>query len=383
MDDFNDFFDDQRGTNYERTPIYHTPEPKKNSSKNNFAIIFSIVLACIMCVVVIVNVIVLASLKNSIASEYADSMAQTMREQYEKAISEQLANTDIVSDIVDEATKKALDAMDSTVGEIAENYAKSVCRLYMFESSSSVSSASGIATAFLISDTNEDGTEGRYLVTNAHCVRYTAKVSSIGFQSTYQWRSYSKILCKFEGEENYFNAEIIAYGGYNDTDNRVLSENQTQADLALLRIKGTQPTNEAHPSLKILAAGTSVTRGTPVALIGNPEGIGDKNSITSGTVTLTGIQFEDNLRSTPLNTVMIAGDFVMTDAAVNGGNSGGPMIDRRGVVVGVVESKFVSDDIDNMGFAISAKTLNNFLIWASSSENNSLKKDLTINYSFA
>jgi S1-C subfamily serine protease len=36
----------------------------------------------------------------------------------------------------------------------------------------------------------------------------------------------------------------------------------------------------------------------------------------------------------------------MTDAAVNGGNSGGPMIDILGNVVGIVESKLVDETMN-------------------------------------
>lgn len=59
-----------------------------------------------------------------------------------------------------------------------------------------------------------------------------------------------------------------------------------------------------------------------------------------------------------------AGTFILTDSAVNSGNSGGPMINIYGDVVGIVESKLVDESIDNMGFALSAQTIRDFISWA-------------------
>lgn len=383
MDDFDNFFDDQPSREPERvpnTPIYHTPEPK-GGKKTNLTATVCIIIAVIMCVLVVVNVIVLATLKTSIATEYANTMEAKMREQYSQAIDQSLSETDVVNDVTDRASQKVIDALDSTVGEIAETYATGVARLYMYENSASGSST-GLATGFLISDTDESGTLSRYIVTNAHCVRYAKKTTAHspfgGTTYRYSWASYARITAVFEDDDTVYETEIVAYGAYvaksstnnpNDPDYYHLSAENDQADLALLRIKGTQPSNSEHVSLKLASSASEIKRGTPVALIGNPEGIGSTNSITSGNISNVGIRVSS----------WGAGTFIMTDAAVNGGNSGGPMLDRRGVVLGVVESKLVSDDIDNMGFALSASTLASFLDWAKDGSNNVLRQNLTIN----
>lgn len=52
----------------------------------------------------------------------------------------------------------------------------------------------------------------------------------------------------------------------------------------------------------------------------------------------------------------VGGDtYIQTDAAVNPGNSGGPVVDKEGQLVGIVTSKFT--DADNVGFAIPLEVL--------------------------
>lgn len=370
MDDFNNFFDDQRTPQPEHTPVYHTPSPKQNN-KLGAAGIISIVVAAVMCVVVLINVIVLASLKESIAQEYANSISQSMKEQYKAAIDEALNGTDVVDDVTDAATEAAMNALKKSVGQIANEYcAPSVARLYMAESKNSAS-FDGVASGFLISDSTSQS-NARYLLTNAHCVRYekaTTGGPSFGFgyrpQTTYTWATYGTIICQFDGEETYYLLEAVAYGSY---AGEYLSAENNQADIAILKIVGqatiasstvtctntNQPSNDAHPALKIVSDDTTYARGDAVALVGNPEGFGDTNSISTGCISQKDVTIDS----------WGAGTFIMTDAAVNGGNSGGPMVNILGKVVGIVESKLVDESIDNMGFALSAQTIRDFIDWA-------------------
>ena len=374
-DDFNNFFDDQRPEEKHTTPVYHTPEPK---NKNNVAVIISIVISIVMCLVVIVNVLVLATMKQTIADQYAASITESMQSQYSEAINNALKDSNIVDSVVEQATQDAVATISNSAGIVAnENVAPSVARLYMYTMSGanvSTDNYSGIASGFVITDTNESGTTQRYLVTNAHCVRYekgTTKTSGGGFwgwgqsTTTYEWASYGTIVCMFENDSTVYKLEIVAYGSY--AGDHLKAEND-QADLALLRFVGTQPSNTAHPSLKLAVSDASISRGMEIALVGNPQGLGDNISISVGVVSQTGITISS----------WGSGTFIMTDAAINGGNSGGPMVNALGTVVGVVESKLVSTDIDNMGFALSASTLQDFLTWASKGTNNELGSNITL-----
>lgn len=379
-DDFNNFFDDQRQPEPEhKTPVYHTPEPKANN-KTTIALIVSISLAIVMCVVVLANVLVLATLKQTIANQYQEALTESMREQYAQAINDSLESSSIVDDITEQATADALYALQTSIGNVAnEKTVPSVARLYMYtetNANANSDSYSGLASGFIITDTNDAGTLQRYLVTNAHCVRYEKATSHttngggwFGFgqtTTTYTWESYGTILCMFENDNTIYKLEVVAYGSY--TGDYLNAENN-QADLALLRFVGTQPSNTDHPSLEIAYDDNVITRGMEVALVGNPKGLGDNISISVGVVSQKDITISS----------WGSGTFIMTDAAINGGNSGGPMINSNGIVIGVVESKLVSTDVDNMGFALSAGTLRSFLTWAQSGTNNQLGSSVTLN----
>ncbi|PSQ58606.1 MAG: serine protease [Halobacteriales archaeon SW_9_67_25] len=81
--------------------------------------------------------------------------------------------------------------------------------------------------------------------------------------------------------------------------------------------------------------------GTRVVAVGNPFGL--TGSISTGVVS-------GRNRALPAPNGFSIPDAVQTDAPVNPGNSGGPLVDMDGTVVGVVNS----GGGDNIGFAISA-----------------------------
>jgi len=53
--------------------------------------------------------------------------------------------------------------------------------------------------------------------------------------------------------------------------------------------------------------------------------------------------------------------WVQTDCALNPGNSGGPLLNLQGQVVGIVTIKLSGELIDRIGYAISANTINSYL----------------------
>jgi len=94
-------------------------------------------------------------------------------------------------------------------------------------------------------------------------------------------------------------------------------------DLAAIRVEGTVP--DLTPAS--LGDSSALRVGDPVLAIGNPFEL--EGTLTEGIVSATGRTFSPNGSSRPIR------DMIQTDAPVNPGNSGGPLIDCRGKVVGI------------------------------------------------
>ena len=90
--------------------------------------------------------------------------------------------------------------------------------------------------------------------------------------------------------------------------------------------------------------------GDTVFTVGSPEGGTYRGSVTSGI--LSG---KDRIVSVAVDNSTVE-DYAMkvlqTDAAVNPGNSGGPFVNIRGEVIGIISMKIVDNSIEGMGFAI-------------------------------
>ncbi|MEG2274410.1 MAG: hypothetical protein RSC44_03660, partial [Clostridia bacterium] len=248
MNDFNNFFDDNKQPNREYTPIYHTPTPSPSTppKKKNTAAIVCIVAAVIMCLALVVNVIVLATLKNSISAEYATKIAQMMEDEYYKAIQEKLDKEGIVDDIINNATNDALDKIKVSISElVADNCLDSTAIIKC-----SNGNVTGTATGFLISNTNtENGITNRYMATNAHVVKYEREKTAGGFgQSVYEFALFTKITAQFENDATIYNLSIVSVGDYVGEH---VKNVPTLPDLAILTFVGAQPDETKHPSLKI------------------------------------------------------------------------------------------------------------------------------------
>ena len=150
-------------------------------------------------------------------------------------------------------------------------------------------------TGFLITN---DG----YLITNAHVISGATSAEAITYKQ---------------------DRKQLTLIGYNN-----------EYDLALLKISGSY--NELD-----FGNSNDVRIGEKVIAIGNPLGL--SFSVTEGIVSAVDRRISD-----------YPGKYIQTDAALNSGNSGGPLINTDGEVIGINNFKVAGD---NIGFALESEDI--------------------------
>jgi len=84
--------------------------------------------------------------------------------------------------------------------------------------------------------------------------------------------------------------------------------------------------------------------------IGNPLGLTFSQTVTVGVISA-------KQRTVTINEHNFT--FIQTDAAINNGNSGGPLVNLKGEVIGINTAKIKIPGVEGMGFAIPANTVKN------------------------
>jgi putative serine protease PepD len=117
------------------------------------------------------------------------------------------------------------------------------------------------------------------------------------------------------------------------------------SDLAVLKVDA--PSSKLHPLT--LGDSSKVQVGDGVVAIGSPFGLDE--TVTTGIVSA----LNRDISSTNNFTIP---DVIQTDAAINHGNSGGPLLDMSGQVIGIT-SQIESDSggNDGVGFAVPSNTI--------------------------
>ena len=169
----------------------------------------------------------------------------------------------------------------------------------------------GIGSGFILNERGE-------IATNAHVVT-SGEGRSI--------KRAEEVYVKFP-DDNQVAAKIVGY--------------DPNADVALLRLETLQGL-----TLRPLPLGSSseVRVGAPVVAIGSP--FGEEQSLSVGVVSATDRAIQSLTGFDTLGAVQ-------TDAAINQGNSGGPLLDARGRVIGInAQIRTNSGGGEGVGYAVS------------------------------
>lgn len=181
--------------------------------------------------------------------------------------------------------------------EVAEEVLPSVFRVQVSDM---------VGTAFAFGPATRGG--GTSLVTNYHVIE--SAVTGGGDKKV-----------SIERKERSYTATVV------DVD--------PERDLAILH------TSKEFPRLD--AAQNTVNSGDPVVVVGAPLGLAD--TVTTGVVSA--------VRQDPTLGI----DVIQFDAAISPGNSGGPVVNAEGDVVGIASAKIVEDGAEGLGLAIPIATV--------------------------
>jgi len=203
----------------------------------------------------------------------------------------------VTPDLEHVADEAPLDAYSRIVAKIADDVGPTVVRVERIERNE----ASGIGSGVIIAG---DG----LVLTNSHVVGAAKRLR----------------LLLSDGEIS--RAEVIG----DDAD----------TDLALLR--GDLPSGT---SAAVLGDSKTLRRGHLVVAIGNP--LGFESTVTAGVVSALG-------RSLRSRNGRLIDDVIQTDAALNPGNSGGPLVSSSGAVVGI--NTAMIGGAQGLCFAVSSNT---------------------------
>jgi S1-C subfamily serine protease len=215
----------------------------------------------------------------------------------------------------------------TTISGLASAVMRSVVRIEVLANNFSVDGkvfavkSPSVGTGFVI---NEKG----YILTNAHVVM-PPTLDTATADAWYEWEEPYEIRIEFrQGAEtsNPLNLAAKLHGIDKASDLAVLFVDPSE----ISRLPGGDALLDKNGCLHALEFTYSAGVGEDVVAVGFARGISGYPSVSRGIISAVS-------RSTDIGKLSL-GNMIQTDAAVNPGNSGGPLLNMRGEVVGVNNS---------------------------------------------
>ena len=130
----------------------------------------------------------------------------------------------------------------------------------------------------------------------------------------------------------------------------------TYTDIAVLRM-------DVKSVLKVVSLGTSKNTkiGNTVFTVGSPLGSSYAGTVTKGILSGKDRLIETSTSSNGLTSESYTVKVLQTDAAISPGNSGGPLVNLAGDVIGITSLKLVDEQVEGMGFAIPIEDVLNYV----------------------
>lgn len=180
-----------------------------------------------------------------------------------------------------------------------------------------------------------------YVVTNAHVV-YLSYGEGDGYCDDINLYLYGSEYSTGDTEGTAISADIIGVS--------------LTYDIAVLKVEDSELVKNSNALAAEWSMAEAVYAGEKVYAVGNPEG--SMLSVTTGIISRESEYITLDMYDTTYNE---DDDFtyrvLRTDAAINGGNSGGGLYNIYGQIVAIVNAKSVDESIDNMGYALPASTV--------------------------
>ena len=207
--------------------------------------------------------------------------------------------------------------VEGSIADIADKVSKSVVSIV---TSTKTTNFFGQSTDSAAAGTGIIVTADGYILTNKHVINGAHKVTVILDDGT-----------------TYEDVEVVATDPLND--------------VAFLKVKDVSDLEAAK-----LGDSKTIKVGQQVIAIGNALGE-YQNTVTAGIISGTGRSVTAS-DGTGYNTETLS-DMIQTDAAINSGNSGGPLVNAAGEVIGI--NTATSTTAENMGFAIPISSVKGML----------------------